>query len=235
MKPWEVLGRTRTPDGTELTLTRHPSEYLILANGQTLMSSRIHGSEDALAVLGCDRARSLTEPRVLIGGLGMGFTLRAALDMLPPTAAVLVAELVPLVLEWNRGPLGALANRPLDDPRVQIEEGDVAATMRSNPSRFDAVLLDVDNGPSALTASPNAGLYDGHGVASARASLRPGGVLAVWSVRDDRRFEHRLRAGGFSVQRERVSGRLRKKGPRYTILVATVAGPRPYLPVEREE
>jgi spermidine synthase len=220
VKPWEVLGRTRTPDGTELTLTRHTSEYVILANGQSLMSSRMHGSEDALAVLGCHRARTLTRPRVLVGGLGMGFTLRAALDILPPAARILVAELVPAVLEWNHGPLGALAKHPLDDPRVRIVEGDVAATMRSSPSRFDAVLLDVDNGPAALTASSNAGLYDGHGVAVARASLRPGGVLAVWSARDDRRFEQRLRAGGFTVRQERVSGRLKKGGLRHTILVA---------------
>jgi len=219
VKPWEVLGRTRTPDGTELTLIRHPSEYLILANGQSLMSSRRHSSEDALAVLGCDRARTLARPRVLIGGLGMGFTLRAALDILPPAARIVVAELVPAVLAWNHGPLGALAKHPLDDPRVRIEEGDVGATMRSSPGRFDAVLLDVDNGPTALTASSNAGLYDSEGVAAARASLRPGGVLAVWSVKVDRGFEQRLRAGGFSVQRDRVSGRVKKRLTR-SILVA---------------
>jgi spermidine synthase len=143
VKPWEVLGRTRTPDGTELTLIHHPSEYSILANGQSLMSSRRHSSEDALAVLGCDGARTLARPRVLIGGLGMGFTLRAALDILPPTARIVVAELIPAVLAWNHGPLGALAKHPLDDPRVRIEEGDVGATMRSNPCRFGAVLLDV--------------------------------------------------------------------------------------------
>jgi spermidine synthase len=219
VKRWEVLGRTRTPDGSELTLIRHPSEYVILINGQVLMSSRMHGSEDALAVLGCQRARTLTRPRVLVGGLGMGFTLRAALDILPPTALVLVAELVPAVLEWNRGPLGVLAGRPLDDPRVRIEKGDVAAAMLSNRGRFDAVLIDVDNGPLALIAASNADLYDGEGIALARSSLRPGGVLAVWSAGDDRRFEQRLRATGFSVQRERVSSRL-KNGPRHTILVA---------------
>lgn len=220
MKPWELLGRTRTPDGTELTLTRHTSEYVIQANGQSLMSSRMHGSEDALAVLGCDRARTLPRPGVLVGGLGMGFTLRAALDILPPDARLVVAELVPAVVEWNRGPLGALAGHPLDDPRVHLEEGDVAAIMRSSPGRFDAVLLDVDNGPVALTASSNTGLYDPQGVAVARASLRPGGVLAVWSARDERRFERLLRAAGFSVRRERVSRRLKKGGSRHTILVA---------------
>jgi spermidine synthase len=240
VKPWDVLGRTRTPDGTELTLTRHTSEYVIMANGQSLMSSRMHGSEEALATLGCRRARTMAHPQVLVGGLGMGFTLRAALDALPPAARVLVAELVPAVVEWNRGPLGALADHPLDDPRVRIEEGDVAAIMRLSPRLFDVVLLDVDNGPVALTASSNAGLYDRHGVAVAHASLRPGGVLAVWCAGDDRRFERRLRAGGFSVQRERVSSRL-KKGRRHTILVAHnessarhVRGPRPLTdPVQR--
>jgi spermidine synthase len=220
MKPWEVLGRARTPDGLELTLTRHTSEFVITADGQNLMSSRMHGSEEALATLGCRRARTRPRPRVLVGGLGMGFTLRAALDVLPPGARVVVAELVPAIVEWNRGPLGALSSRPLDDPRVRLEARDVAATMRSSPGRFDAVLLDVDNGPVALTASSNAGLYDARGIALARAALRPDGVLAVWSARDDRRFEQRLRAGGFSVQRERVSGRATKGGPQHTILVA---------------
>jgi spermidine synthase len=224
VKPWIVLGRTRAPDGTELTLTRHTSEYLILANGQSLMSSRTHGSEEALATLGCRRARTLTRPRVLVGGLGMGFTLRAALDCLPPAAQILVAELVPAVVEWNLGPLGALAQRPLDDLRVRIEEGDVAAIMRSSPGRFDAVLLDVDNGPVALTAASNAGLYDDAGVAAARAALRPGGVLAVWSARDERSFERRLRAAGFSVQRERVRSRLKDSGSRHTILLAHNGG-----------
>jgi spermidine synthase len=219
VKPWNILGRTRTPDGTELTLTGHPTEYIITANGQNLMSSRTHGSEEALATLGCRRARTMTEPCVLVGGLGMGFTLRAALDCLPPAARILVAELVPAVVEWNHGPLGALAHHPLDDPRVRVEEGDVAATMRSSPCRFDAVLLDVDNGPVALTASSNAGLYDHGGLAVAHASLRPGGVLAVWCPRDDRVFERRLRAGGFRVERERVSSRL-KSGRRDTILIA---------------
>ena len=220
MKPWEVLARTRTPEGAELALIRHPGEYVILANGQSLMSSRMHGSEDALATAGCRRARLLTRPRVLVGGLGMGFTLRAALDVLPSAARILVAELVPAVVEWNHGPLGSLANRPLDDPRVTVEEGDVTATMRSNPGCFDAVLLDVDNGPVALTASSNAGLYDEQGVAAARSSLRHDGVLAVWSPTHDRRFERQLRAGGFTVQRKRVSGRAKKRGPRHTILLA---------------
>ena len=221
MKPWTILGRTRTLDGTELTLAQHPSEYAILANGQRLMSSRMHASEEALALLGCGRARTLARPRILVGGLGMGFTLRQALDCLPPTARVLVAELVPDIVAWNQGPLGALAKHPLDDPRVRVEVGDVAVTLRSSPDHFDAILLDVDNGPVALTASSNAALYNRHGVAAARAALRPGGVLAVWSARDDPQFERRLRAAGFSVQRTRVRSRP-SGGSRHTVLVARV-------------
>jgi len=222
VKPWEVLGRARMPDGTELTLTRHPSEYVILADGESLMSSRMHGSEEALAVLGCRQARLREKPCVLIGGLGMGFTLRAALDILPASARVVVAELVPAVVQWNRGPLGPLANHPLDDGRVSIEEGDVGAIIGASPDRFDALLLDVDNGPAPFTSASNVRLYDERGIAAARAALRPCGVLAVWSVNNDRGgFERRLRAGGFRVQREAVRARGGKKtGPRHTIFVA---------------
>jgi spermidine synthase len=156
---------------------------------------------------------------VLIGGLGMGFTLRATLDLLPPDATVVVAELVPEVVEWNHGPLGPLAGRPLEDKRVRIETRDVAITLRSSPGRFDAVLLDVDNGPAALTASDNAWLYDDQGIAAALDALKRDGVLAVWSAREDRKFERRLRQGGFAVQIERVRGRLKKGGPHHTIFV----------------
>jgi spermidine synthase len=224
LKPWNVLDTTRTPDGTELTLAHHPSGYAILADGRTLMSSRMHGSEDALALVGLRRARALPRPAVLVGGLGMGFTLRAALDCLPPDADVLVVELVPAVVEWNRGPLGALARHPLTDPRVRIEVADVTATLRSGTGRFDAVLLDVDNGPAAMTASTNAGLYNDRGVATVRAALRPGGVLAVWSASDDRRFERRLRAGGFGVRRERVRSRLKRGTSRHIIVVGQADG-----------
>jgi spermidine synthase len=223
MKPVELLGRTRTPEGEEMTLTRHGSEYVILASGQSLMSSRMHGSEEALATFACGRARTLEAPSVLVGGLGMGFTLRATLDLLPPGATVVVSELVPAVVDWNRGPLGPLARHPLKDRRVVVDVNDVATTLRTSPGRFDAVLLDVDNGPAAFTASHNAGLYDDRGLAAVRASLKPGGVLAVWSSREDRRFEQRLRYGGFDVTVERVRGRLKKGGPRHTIFLGAVA------------
>ena len=219
MKPLELLGQTCTPDGTDLKLTRRDNEYIILANGKSLMSSRMHGSEEELATLACRRARTLEQPCVLVGGLGMGFTLRATLDFLPPDAIVVVAELLPAVVEWNRGPLGPLAGHPLKDKRVRVEVGDVGVTLSSSPGQFDAVLLDVDNGPSAFTAPDNAGLYNDRGLAAARAALKMGGVLAVWSAREDRKFEQRLRYGGFAVQVERVRGRLKKGGPRHTIFL----------------
>jgi spermidine synthase len=215
----ELLGQAVSPDGTVMKLTRRDNEYIILANGKSLMSSGMYGSEEALATLACRRVRTLEQPCVLIGGLGMGFTLRATLDFLPPDAIVVVAELVPAVVEWNRGPLGPLAGHPLNDKRVRIEMGDVAVTLRSGPGKFDAVLLDVDNGPTAFTESANDWLYDDRGIAAARAALKMDGVLAVWSARDDRKFEKRLRYGRFAVQVERVRGRLKKGGPRHTIFL----------------
>jgi spermidine synthase len=202
-----------------MALTFRSGEYVILAGGRSLMSSRMHGSEEALATISCRRARTLEQPSVLVGGLGMGFTLRATLDLLPPHASIVVAELVPAVVEWNRGPLGPLAAHPLKDPRVVVDVSDVAVTLRSSPGRFDAVLLDVDNGPAAFTASRNTGLYDDRGLAAARAALKPGGVLAVWSAWEDRKFEQRLRYGGFTVEVQRVRARLHKGGPRHTIFL----------------
>lgn len=219
MRHSEVLAQTLTPDGAVLKLTRRDNEYIILASGQTLMSSGMCGSEEALAMLTCPRLRMLAQPCVLIGGLGMGFTLRATLNQLPPDAMVVVAELVPAVVEWNRGSLGPLAAHPLKDRRVRIEIGDVADTLKSSHGKFDAVLLDVDNGPTALTASNNAWLYDDRGIAAARDALRKNGVLAVWSARQDRRFEKRLRYGGFAVQVEQVRGRSKNGGPHHTIFL----------------
>ncbi|MHB8609321.1 MAG: spermine/spermidine synthase domain-containing protein [Candidatus Acidiferrales bacterium] len=194
-------------------------EYLILADGAILMSSRMHGSEEALAAFACQGMRRLKQTSVLIGGLGMGFTLRATLDLLSPEATVVVAELVPAVVEWNRGPLGPLAGHPLKDKRVRVETNDVAVTLRSSRGEFDAVLLDVDNGPAAFTASNNAGLYDKRGIAAARAALKMEGVLAVWAAQEDRKFAERLREGGFDVQVQRVRGRLKKGGPRHIIFL----------------
>jgi spermidine synthase len=220
VKPWIRLDQAAAPDGTVLALQSCDGEFLLLADGKPLMSSRLHGSEDALAVLACRRMRAVASPRVLIGGLGMGFTLRAALDALPTAATVVVAELVPAVVRWNRGPLGPLAGHPLEDARVRIEETDVAVAVRSNPGAFDAVLLDVDNGSEALTTSTNGWLYSDRGVEAIRSALSPGGVLAMWLAVDDRKFARRLRQHGFTVDAEHVRGRLDRGGPRHTILLA---------------
>jgi spermidine synthase len=220
VKPFELLGQALAPEGTVIKLMRRGDEHVILADGAILMSSRMHGSEEALAAFACQRARALKQPSVLIGGLGMGFTLRATLDLLPEDGAVVVAELVPAVVEWNRGPLGPLARHPLKDKRVRVVTEDVFATLSSSRGQFDAVLLDVDNGPAAFTASSNAGLYDNRGIAAAHAALKTEGVLAVWAARDDRKFEQRLRGGGFEVQVRRPRGRLKKGGPRHTIFLS---------------
>ena len=217
--PWELLGEARTPEGTHMTLTRRGSEYMILADGKDLMSSRMRGSEEELARVGCERARKLESPRVLVGGLGMGFTLRATLDVLPADASVIVAELMTSVVEWNRGPLGPLARHPLADRRTELAMGDVGALLRESPASFDAILLDVDNGPAAFSQESNAGLYDNAGLLMIRAALRPAGVLAVWSAWDDRKFEHRLRHHGYAVETLHVRARLQKGGPRHTIFV----------------
>ena len=176
MKPHELLAETRTPAGDLMTLTRHGSEYIILAGGKPLMSSRMHGSEEALAAIGCRWARTLKEPCVLVGGLGMGFTLRATLDLLPPDATVVVAELLLAVVEWNRSLLGPLADHPLKDRRVRVDVGDVAATLRGSPGRFDAVLLDVDNGPDFLIHGENRALYTATCLRVAYAQLTDAGA-----------------------------------------------------------
>jgi spermidine synthase len=221
MKPWELLGETRTLDGSLLALMHHDREYVILANGKSLMSSRMHGSEEALATVVCRRARANARPCVLVGGLGMGFTLRATLDALPPGATVVVAELLAAVVEWNRDALAPLAAHPLKDRRVEVIVGDVADTLASSRDRFDAVLLDVDNGPEAFTATANAGLYGDAGLGAIRSALTRDGVVGIWSARDNRKFEQRLRFCGFDVEVEHVRARLKKGGPHHTIFLGS--------------
>ena len=218
VKPFESLDQELSPDGTLLKLVRRGDEYLILAGGAVLMSSRTHSSEEFLAKSAWHHLRQLKQPSVLIGGLGMGFTLRAVLDLFPPDATVGVVELIPAVVKWNRGPLAHLAAHPLDDSRVHVETADVASVLASNPGRFHAVLLDVDNGPAAFTDSNNAALYDDRGIASARSALKDGGLLAVWAAKDDREFAQRLRNNNFTaeVQIHRARG---KKGSRHYIFL----------------
>jgi spermidine synthase len=203
VKPWEKLGTTTTPDGSWLELRHHDGEYVIAADGYDLMTSRMHGSEDAMMSLACPEPGP--NACVLIGGLGMGYTLRATLDLLPPTGSVIVSELVHEVIEWNRGPLAPLAGAPLDDPRTDVVPGYVGRVIRESERRFDAILLDVDNGPDALTQRTNGWLYSPAGLEAARNALKHKGALAVWAVGNDAGFERRLAAAGFEPSTHRVS------------------------------
>ena len=219
MIPWEKLDRAATPDGGELTLHRRGHEFTIRVNGADLMGSRQHGSEEALAVEGCAGLGALPRVRVLVGGLGMGFTARAALNVLGPDARVDVAEISPAVVAWNRGPLSHLADHPLADNRVRVLEGDVAKIIAGTKGGYNAILLDVDNGPSAMTTAGNDSLYDWNGLSRALTALTPGGVYAVWSAADDPKFTARLRDMGFETRVEHVRAR-RGRGGHHTLWLA---------------
>ncbi len=224
MIPWQELGRARAPDGGELVLRQRGGDFEIRVNGYELMSNRAHGSEEEMARLACAHVTAAEAPRVLVGGLGMGYTMRSTLDVVPAGAKVIVAELVPAVIEWNRGPLAHLAGNPLDDPRSEVHTGDVAALLRTTKVRYDAIMLDVDNGPQALTKKGNQLLYTGPGIETTRLALRRGGVLAVWSSDRSKEFESRLRKGGFiNVRGVDVPARGKAGGPNHTIFLAHVA------------
>jgi spermidine synthase len=222
VKPWEIVDRARAPDGTELVLARRGEEWVVRAAGRVLMSSRVHGSEEALAALALAR---VPRPRtVLLGGLGLGFTLRAALDRVPPDARVVVAELAPALATWNRGPVADLARRPLDDPRVRLQLGDVRARIAEARGAFDAILLDVDNGPSALAHAGNDALYGDKGIRACRDALRAGGVLAVWSAGPDEGYRERLERAGFDVEEAAVPARgAGRGGVRHLVFLAVRA------------
>lgn len=221
MIPWEFIDSSQVPGTSgELRLYRRGREYSIMVNGGELMNSRAHGSEDALAELACARIADGPSPRVLIGGLGMGYTTAAALRRLGPDALITVAELVPAVVEWNRGPLSDLAGHPLQDTRVTVREIDVARILKTERRAYDAILLDVDNGPEAMTRKGNEWLYSREGLDAAFAALRPAGVLAVWSAGPDQTFSKRLEQAGFAVDEVRVRGRGPGKGERHTIWLA---------------
>jgi spermidine synthase len=224
VKPWERLGEALAPDGEALELLRRDREYLIRAGGYDLMSSHDDRSSKALAELGCAHIPADAQARVLVGGLGMGFTLRAALDALGARAVVEVAELVDAVAEWNREYLGELAESPLDDPRSELVMGDVSAVIGRAKNRYDAILLDVDNGPDALAHENNEGLYAGRGIAAAWKALRPGGVLGVWSFSDDARFTRRLKKQGFDAEARAVKASRKGRGRRHVIWVARKSG-----------
>ncbi|MFI5361058.1 MAG: hypothetical protein ACHQ49_03725 [Elusimicrobiota bacterium] len=205
MKDMEFLGGVRVPgDGGTLSLHKRGEEFTLRVHDTELMSSGLHESEDALARLACAKLARVPEPVVLIGGLGMGYTLAAALKGVGPAARIIVAELVPDVVEWNRGPLAHLAGNPLADPRVSVRVQDIALSLQTELQAFDAVLLDVDNGPEGLTRDSNNWLYSSDGLTAAYTALRPGGVLAVWSSTPDKTFTMRLRKMGFEVEEVRV-------------------------------
>jgi spermidine synthase len=221
MKPNEKIATTRTPDGGEMVLYQHDRDFSIMINGQDLMHSRQHESELELSRLGCAHLTDHAAPRILIGGLGMGYTLRQALDMLSPDAHVVVSELLGAVVEWNRTFFGELNGRPLEDGRVDLQIGDIIDLITPSKHRFDAILLDVDNGPRAMTDSGNHRLYSDEGIGLCRRALRAGGCLAVWSVEPSRKFEQILLRGNFHVRRFRVPAHKGSKSQSRFVWVAS--------------
>jgi spermidine synthase len=222
MTPRELIGTAKVPGGGEdLRLFRRGRDYMIVLDRNELMSSRMSGSEEALATMSCDRLEARTAPHMLIGGYGMGFTLRAALARLGPDARLSVVELVPEIIAWARGPMAELAAGCLDDPRVRIIQDDVAAVIGAAAGVYDAILLDVDNGPDGLTRTQNDRLYSARGLAAARSALTAGGVLAIWSAGADAAFARRLADAGFAVDEVVVRARGNGKGPRHVIWFAT--------------
>ena len=229
MKTWELIDSVAVPNsGGTMRLMRLGHELAIRIDARELMRSTVHGSEDALAELACDRLDDQERSRVLIGGLGMGFTLAAALRSLGRDAQVVVAELVPAVVRWNRGLLGDAAGHPLADPRASVHDGDVAELIRKPPAPWDAILLDVDNGPVGLTRATNDQLYSPEGLDSAFRALKPRGILAVWSAAPDKAFARRLERAGFDVESHTVRARGRRGGRRHLIWlgVRKAEGPR---------
>ena len=222
MVPRELIGTARVPGGEDLRLFRRGADFMIVLERNELMNSRMSGSEEALATMTIERLGARPAPRVLIGGYGMGFTLRAALAALPGDARVTVAELVPEIIAWAQGPMAALTAGCLDDRRVGVVQIDVADMIAEAPGEYDAILLDVDNGPDGLVRAANNRLYAMRGLHLAREALRPGGVLAVWSAAPDAAFARRLSSAGFAVEERTVRARSNGKGATHTIWFATV-------------
>ncbi len=220
MTPREPLGTAQVPGGEPLRLFRRGDDFMIVLDRNELMNSRMSGSEEALAVMTCERLGARTAPHLLVGGYGMGFTLRAALALLPGDARVTVAELVPEIIDWARGPMATLAAGCLDDPRVTLDMRDVADVIGDARGNYDAILLDVDNGPDGLVRAANDRIYSRAGLAAAKAALRTGGVLAVWSAAPDAVFTRRLGEAGFAVDEVVVRARSNGKGPRHVIWFA---------------
>ncbi len=220
MLPWVLIDSALTPEGKEIKCFRHDKDYSFKMGSLELMNSRMHGSEDALAELACGEIKQFAKPKILIGGLGMGFTLRAALDQLPADAEVEIAEIMPSVVKWNREILGELTSHPLLDPRVRLHETDVAKLIKSARHQYDAILMDVDNGPQGLSLKGNAGLYNIKGIHSAYKALKPGGIWAIWSSGPDPVFSRHLHNINFEVEEVRVRARAVQKGAHYFIWLA---------------
>ena len=223
MKPFERLAEARTPNGTVIALYRHDGGYLIRADGLDLMSTRRHLSEDRLAEVACSQLREAPRARVLIGGLGLGFTLRTALRHLREDAEVVVAELLAEVIAWNQDPRYGLSVDAMRDPRVRVLQDDVVDVLRANPAAFDAIMLDTDNGPDGMLMSENARLYAARGIEVTVAALRAGGSIVYWSVGDDPKFAGMLRASGLAVRTLHVRAHA-TAGPMHTLYVATPRG-----------
>jgi spermidine synthase len=222
MIPQILIDKAETPDGgKELRLYQHDKDFSIRVGNVQLMSSRTHESEEMLAKLALERIETQDPMHVLIGGLGMGFTLRAALDALPAAARVEVAEIMPSVVKWNRGPLAVLADHPLDDKRVEVREVNAARMVREAKGRYHAILLDVDNGPAGLSRTGNHWFYGLSGLHAMFSALRPDGVLALWSAGHDIEFTQRMEKVGFQVEAIRVRARAGKKGAHHVIWIAT--------------
>jgi len=225
MIPWSQIDTTPVPGAeVELRLMRRGDEFSMMLGQNELMNSRLSGSEQALATLACKRIEAVKRPHLLVGGLGMGFTLRAALAVLGQDARITVAELVPAVIAWAHGPMAELFGNSLTDPRANIREADVVDVIKASPSAFDAILLDVDNGPEALIRKANDALYDLNGLRAIRAALRPGGILAVWSSGPNIAFTKRLRAADFDVNEVGVRATTKRSGAHHIIWFATKAG-----------
>ncbi|MFZ4382165.1 MAG: spermidine synthase [Sandarakinorhabdus sp.] len=220
MTPRELIGVAEVPGGPPLRLFRRGGDFMIVLDRNELMSTRMHGSEVALGLMACDRLAGRAKPHLLIGGYGMGFTLRAVLGRLAD-AQVTVVELVPGIIDWARGAMAAVTDGCLDDRRVTLTMGDVAETIAQATSAYDAILLDVDNGPDGLTRAANDGIYSSQGLAAAKKALRPGGVLAVWSAAPDPAFERLLERTGLMVETVRVRARENGKGAAHVIWFAT--------------
>ncbi|MBA3035091.1 MAG: hypothetical protein FP814_01210 [Desulfobacterium sp.] len=235
------IDTARTPDGGEMALYKHDRDFSIQINGHDLMHSRQHESELELARLGCAHLAGLKAPSILIGGLGMGYTLRQALDMLSPNTQVVVGELLGAVVKWNREFLGELNSQPLDDKRVDLKTGDIVELILHSKNRFDAILIDIDNGPNAITDSGNRRLYGREGIWACRNALRAQGCLAVWSAEPSKKFERLLMSCGFHVRRFRAPAYNGSKAPSRFIWVASEnesllppGGGEPHLPPKNE-